>query len=51
MKYVEVVADAGSADTVSAIAEKLEVSDFRFGAAELPARATVSSLLQFVKLS
>ncbi|MHB1085499.1 MAG: TIGR00341 family protein [Thiobacillus sp.] len=31
MKYVEVVADAGSTDTVSAIAEKHEVSDFRIG--------------------
>jgi uncharacterized hydrophobic protein (TIGR00341 family) len=33
MKYVEVVADAGSADTVSAIAEKHEVSDCRAGVA------------------
>jgi len=31
MKYVEVVAEEGSADTVSATAEKLEVSDFRLG--------------------
>jgi uncharacterized hydrophobic protein (TIGR00341 family) len=31
MKYVEIVADESSADTVSAIAEKIEVSDFRFG--------------------
>jgi len=31
MKYVEVVADAGHVDTVSAIAEQLEVSDFRVG--------------------
>jgi hypothetical protein len=31
MKYVEVVTDAGSVDTVSAIAEKLLVSDFRPG--------------------
>ena len=31
MKYVEVVAEEGSADTVSAIAEKLGVSDFRLG--------------------
>lgn len=31
MKYVEVVTAAGSADTVSAIAEKLEASDFRLG--------------------
>lgn len=31
MKYVEVVADSGSADSVSAIAEKLEASDFRLG--------------------
>jgi uncharacterized hydrophobic protein (TIGR00341 family) len=30
MKYVELVADEGSADTVSAIAEKFEVSDLRF---------------------
>ncbi len=31
MKYIEVVADAGNADTVSAIAEKFEVSDYRAG--------------------
>ena len=31
MKYVEVVAEEGSADTVSAIAEKLDASDFRLG--------------------
>ena len=31
MKYIEVVADAGSADTVSAIAEKHEVADYRVG--------------------
>lgn len=31
MKYVEVVADAGSADTVAAIAEKHEASDYRAG--------------------
>lgn len=31
MKYVEVVADAGNAATVSAIAEKHEVSDYRVG--------------------
>jgi uncharacterized hydrophobic protein (TIGR00341 family) len=33
MKYVEVVADAGSADTVAAIAEKHEVADYRLGVA------------------
>jgi uncharacterized hydrophobic protein (TIGR00341 family) len=33
MKYVEIVADVHSADTVSAIAEKLEVSDVRPGVA------------------
>jgi uncharacterized hydrophobic protein (TIGR00341 family) len=32
MKYIEVVADSGSADTVSAIAKKHEVSDYRVGA-------------------
>lgn len=31
MKYVEVVADAGCTDTVSAIAEKHEVADYRVG--------------------
>jgi uncharacterized hydrophobic protein (TIGR00341 family) len=31
MKYVEVVVDAGSTDTVSAIAKKFEASDFRAG--------------------
>ena len=31
MKYVEVVADAGSVDTVLAISEKYEVRDFRLG--------------------
>jgi uncharacterized hydrophobic protein (TIGR00341 family) len=33
MKYVEVVADAGSADTVAAIAEKHDVADYRVGVA------------------
>lgn len=31
MKYVEVVCDTGHVDTVSAIAEQLELSDFRLG--------------------
>ena len=31
MKYVEVVADEGHVATVSAIAEQLEVPDFRLG--------------------
>jgi uncharacterized hydrophobic protein (TIGR00341 family) len=31
VKYIEVVADAGNADTISAIAEKLEAEDFRLG--------------------
>lgn len=31
MKYVEVVADAGHVDTVAAIAEQLELADFRIG--------------------
>lgn len=31
MKYVEIVADAGSSDTVSAIAEKVKAQDFRLG--------------------
>jgi uncharacterized hydrophobic protein (TIGR00341 family) len=31
MKYVEIVADAGSADTVAAIAEKIKASDLRLG--------------------
>ncbi len=31
MKYVEVVANAGNADTVTAIADKLEARDFRLG--------------------
>lgn len=31
MKYVEVVADAGSTDTISAIAEKSKVEDLRLG--------------------
>lgn len=35
MKYIEVVTDAGNADTVSAIAEKLEASDFRVGAIDV----------------
>jgi len=33
LKYVEVVADKGSADTVTAIAEKIEASDLRIGEA------------------
>jgi len=32
MKYVEVVANAGSSDTVFAIAEKVKARDFRLGA-------------------
>ena len=32
MKYVEIVADAGSADTIKAIAEKAKAEDFRLGA-------------------
>jgi uncharacterized hydrophobic protein (TIGR00341 family) len=31
MKYVEIIADAGSADTVSAISEKAKAVDFRLG--------------------
>jgi hypothetical protein len=31
MEYIEVVAVAGGANTVSVITEKLEVSDFRVG--------------------
>ncbi len=31
MKYVEIVAESGSADTVAAIAEKIKASDFRLG--------------------
>lgn len=31
MKYVEVIADSGSADTISAIAEKVKADDFRLG--------------------
>ncbi len=31
MKYVEIVAEAGSADTVAAIAEKIKASDLRLG--------------------
>lgn len=31
MKYVEIIADASSSDTVSAIAEKVKVVDFRLG--------------------
>jgi hypothetical protein len=31
MKYLELVARAGCADEVSAIAENLEVADFRLG--------------------
>jgi len=32
VKYVEVIADSGSPDSVSAIAEKFKVRDFRRGA-------------------
>lgn len=31
MKYVEIIADAGSSDAVSAMAQKAEVQDFRLG--------------------
>jgi len=34
MKYVEIVAEAGSADTVAAIAEKIKASDLRLGPAD-----------------
>ena len=34
MKYVEIIADAGSSDTVLAIAQKEEVQDFRLGVVE-----------------
>lgn len=34
MKYVEIIADAGSSDTVLAIAKKEEVQDFRLGVVE-----------------
>ncbi len=33
MKYVEIIADAGSSDTVTAIAEKVKAQDFRLGVA------------------
>ena len=31
MKYIEIVADQGNADTVSAIAEQMEATDCRLG--------------------
>lgn len=34
MKYVKIIADAGSLDTVLAIAKKEEVQDFRLGSIE-----------------
>lgn len=34
MKYVKIIADASSSDTVSAVAKKEEVQDFRLGTAE-----------------
>lgn len=34
MKYVEIIVDAGSADTVSAVAKKEKVEDFRLGVVE-----------------
>lgn len=34
MKYIEVIADKGSADTISAIAEQVDASDLRFGSVD-----------------
>ena len=34
MKYIEVIADKGSADTITAIAEKANASDLRFGSVD-----------------
>lgn len=34
MKYVEIIANAGSSDTISAIAEKAKATDFRLGVVE-----------------
>lgn len=34
MKYVEIIANAGSSDTISAIAEKAKTTDFRLGVVE-----------------
>ena len=34
MKYIEVIADKGSADTISAIADKANASDIRYGSVD-----------------
>jgi uncharacterized hydrophobic protein (TIGR00341 family) len=34
MKYIEIIADAGSADTISAIADKVKAVDFRAGVSD-----------------
>jgi uncharacterized hydrophobic protein (TIGR00341 family) len=50
MKYVEVVVDAGSADNVSAIAEKHEVADIRRGEAGEDGKLAVRLLVADDKL-
>ena len=50
MKYLEVIADAGNADTVSAIVEKHEVTDHRIEPVGEDGRQTVKVLLSDNKL-
>ena len=50
MKYLEVVADSGNADTVSAIAETHEVSDCRVGPVGEDGRQTMTILVSDDKL-
>ena len=50
MKYLEVVADSGNADTVSAIAEKHEVSDHRIDPVGEDGRQTMRILVSDDKL-
>lgn len=50
MKYIEVVADAGSTDTVAAIADKLELADIRHGEVSEDGRQTTRLLVTDDKL-
>lgn len=50
MKYVKIIADAGSSDTVLAIAKKEEVQDFRLGNVEEDGKMQIRMLVSDDKL-
>ena len=45
MKYIEVIADKGSSDTITAIAEKANAPDFRFGSVDDNGMQTMRMLI------